>query len=226
MGRKRRFPKRCTRRRGRPVPGCWSSGRQRNGRMCCWGRPRTCTPRDRSRASRCGTACCGSWVNRRTAAGGSRASPRRCWRRCGRSGCWASRCGRRKARPCRWWKRRNGSSARSGQSRGVPVRLNGVWLNLLRATATETPASMQLSAAGRAPGGQSAHRRLRAGGLSRHGAARGGHREQPRGDPHGQGNLFGYVQRDHELAAVRYDQWRIAWACAVDGNVLAVLEPA
>ena len=42
--------------------------------------------------------------------------------------------------------------------------------------------------------------------------------------PHG--NLFGYVQRDHELAAIRYDQWRIAWATAVDGNVLAVLEPA
>ena len=40
-----------------------------------------------------------------------------------------------------------------------------------------------------------------------------------------QGNLFGYVQRDHELAAVRYDRWRIAWATAVDGNVLAVLEP-
>jgi hypothetical protein len=42
--------------------------------------------------------------------------------------------------------------------------------------------------------------------------------------PHG--NLFGYVQRDHELAAIRYDQWRIAWAHAVDGNVLAVLTPA
>ena len=40
------------------------------------------------------------------------------------------------------------------------------------------------------------------------------------------GNLFGYVQRDHELAAIRYDQWRIAWAQAVDGNVLAVLTPA
>jgi hypothetical protein len=42
--------------------------------------------------------------------------------------------------------------------------------------------------------------------------------------PHG--NLFGYVQRDHELAAIRHDQWRIAWAHAIDGNVLAVLEPA
>ena len=41
-----------------------------------------------------------------------------------------------------------------------------------------------------------------------------------------QGNLFGYVQKDHELAAIRYDQWRIAWAHAIDGNVLAVLEPA
>ncbi len=41
-----------------------------------------------------------------------------------------------------------------------------------------------------------------------------------------EGNLFGFVQKDHELAAVRYDQWRIAWAHAIDGNVLAVLEPA
>ncbi len=41
-----------------------------------------------------------------------------------------------------------------------------------------------------------------------------------------QGNLFGYVQRDHELAAVRHDQWRIAFATAVDGNVHAVLQPA
>lgn len=42
--------------------------------------------------------------------------------------------------------------------------------------------------------------------------------------PHG--NLFGYVQKDHELAAIRYDQWRIAWATAVDGNLLSVLIPA
>jgi hypothetical protein len=42
--------------------------------------------------------------------------------------------------------------------------------------------------------------------------------------PHG--NLFGYVQRDHELAAIRYDQWQIAWATAVDGNLLSVLTPA
>jgi selenocysteine lyase/cysteine desulfurase len=41
-----------------------------------------------------------------------------------------------------------------------------------------------------------------------------------------QGNLFGYVQRDHELAAIRHDQWRIAWATAVDGNVWAVVQPA
>lgn len=40
-----------------------------------------------------------------------------------------------------------------------------------------------------------------------------------------QGNLFGYVQRDHELAAIRHDQWRIAWAHAIDGNVYSILEP-
>jgi hypothetical protein len=42
--------------------------------------------------------------------------------------------------------------------------------------------------------------------------------------PHG--NLFGYVQKDHELAAIRHDQWCIAWAHAIDGNVMALLEPA
>ncbi len=41
-----------------------------------------------------------------------------------------------------------------------------------------------------------------------------------------QGNLFGYVQKDHELAAIRYDQWQIAWATAVDGNVMAILQQA
>jgi hypothetical protein len=41
--------------------------------------------------------------------------------------------------------------------------------------------------------------------------------------PHG--NLFGYVQKDHELAAVRHDQWRIAWAHAIDGNLYSILEP-
>jgi len=40
-----------------------------------------------------------------------------------------------------------------------------------------------------------------------------------------QANLFGYVQKEHELAAVRHDQWRIAWAHVIDGNVCAILEP-
>ena len=41
-----------------------------------------------------------------------------------------------------------------------------------------------------------------------------------------QDNLFGYVHRDHELLAVRHEQWQIQWAMVVDGNVRAVLMPA
>ncbi|MCP4362328.1 MAG: hypothetical protein GY796_30345, partial [Chloroflexi bacterium] len=37
------------------------------------------------------------------------------------------------------------------------------------------------------------------------------------------GNLFGYVKRTHEEMACRQEEWRIAWATAVDGNVNAIL---
>jgi hypothetical protein len=109
---------------------------------------------------------------------------------------------------------------------GVPVRLNGVWFNLLRATQPDTPERMSL-----VPKPQREQAKARIADFVQDQfrdmllftEVTDGNRVVTR-TPHG--NLFGYVQRDHELAAVRYDQWRIAWAHAVDGNVLAVLTPA
>ena len=108
---------------------------------------------------------------------------------------------------------------------GVPVRLSGVWFNLLRATEPETPARMQLVPA---VVRQAAKARIAAyvqdvfRGMALHTEVTDSNRVVTRT---ARGNLFGYVHRDHELAAVRYDRWRIAWACAVDGNVLALLQP-
>ncbi|MAU00669.1 MAG: hypothetical protein CL608_26285 [Anaerolineaceae bacterium] len=109
---------------------------------------------------------------------------------------------------------------------GVPVRLNGVWLNLLNATgkrpyarmADVPPAERDLAKARIADYVQAQFR-----GMMLTTEVTNNDRVVTR-TPHG--NLFGYVQRDHELAAIRHDQWRIAWAHAIDGNVLAVLEPA
>jgi hypothetical protein len=108
---------------------------------------------------------------------------------------------------------------------GVPVKLNGVWFNLLRATRPDTPERMSL-----VPKAQRDQAKARIADFVQDEfrdmllftEVTDGNRVVTR-TPHG--NLFGYVQRDHELAAVRYDQWRIAWAHAVDGNVLAVLTP-
>jgi len=109
---------------------------------------------------------------------------------------------------------------------GVPVRLNGVWINLLNATGKQRytrmsdvpPAERDQAKARIADFVQDQFR-----GMMLTTEVTDNDRVVTR-TPHG--NLFGYVQRDHELAAIRYDQWRIAWATAVDGNVLAVLEPA
>jgi hypothetical protein len=109
---------------------------------------------------------------------------------------------------------------------GVPVRLNGVWLNWLNATGkrpyarmTDVPPAERSQAKARiADYVQDAFR-----GLLLTTEVMDNNRVITRTP---QGNLFGYVQKDHELAAIRYDQWRIAWAHAIDGNVLAVLEPA
>jgi hypothetical protein len=106
---------------------------------------------------------------------------------------------------------------------GVPVRLNGVWMNWLNAQNGRTYTRM-----GDVPSSERALAKARIADYVQ---------DQFRGmmittevtetnrvitrTP--QGNLFGYVQKDHELAAIRYDQWRIVWATAVDGNVLAVL---
>lgn len=109
---------------------------------------------------------------------------------------------------------------------GVPVRLNGVWLNWLNARNGRTysrmsdvpPAEREQAKARIADFVQEQFR-----GMMLTTEVTDNDRVVTR-TPHG--NLFGYVQKDHELAAIRYDQWRIAWATAVDGNVLAVLEPA
>src|SRR5690606_8385978 len=108
---------------------------------------------------------------------------------------------------------------------GVPVNLNGVWFNYLRATCPQTPQKMsQVPKAER----EQAKARIagyvtdRFVGMELTTAVTECNRVITR-TPHG--NLFGYVQRDHELHAVRHDRWRIAWATAVDGNVRAILEP-
>ncbi len=112
------------------------------------------------------------------------------------------------------------------QCAGVPVKLNGVWLNWLNAQngrqytrMSDVPAAQREQAKARiADYVQDKFR-----GMALFTEVTDNNRVITR-TPHG--NLFGYVQRDHELHAVRYDQWRIAWAHAIDGNVLAVLEPA
>ena len=109
---------------------------------------------------------------------------------------------------------------------GVPVRLNGVWANLLAVQNGRTyqrlsdiPAHERQQAKARiADYVQSRFR-----GMVLTTEVTDSNRVVTRTE---HGNLFGYVQRDHELYAIRHDQWRIAWAHAIDGNVLAILEPA
>ena len=109
---------------------------------------------------------------------------------------------------------------------GVPVRLNGVWLNWLNSRngrayhrmSDVPPAERDWAKARIADFAQTQFP-----GMTLTTEVTDTNRVVTR-TLHG--NVFGYVQKDHELAAIRYDQWRIAWATAVDGNVLAVLEPA
>ncbi|MCA9947090.1 MAG: hypothetical protein KC449_26600, partial [Anaerolineales bacterium] len=108
---------------------------------------------------------------------------------------------------------------------GVPVRISGVWFNWLRATRPDTPATMSL-----VPKPQRDQAKARIAdyvqdkfrGMMLFTEVTDNNRVVTR-TPHG--NLFGYVQKDHELAAIRHDQWRIAWAHVVDGNVYSILEP-
>lgn len=112
------------------------------------------------------------------------------------------------------------------RSAGVPVRLNGVWLNWLNSRngrqytrmSDVPPAERDQAKARIADFVQDRFR-----GMMLFTEVADNNRVITR-TPHG--NLFGYVQKDHELAAIRYDQWRIAWAHVVDGNVHAILEPA
>ena len=114
----------------------------------------------------------------------------------------------------------------SAKCAGVPVRLNGVWLNWLNSRnghqytrmSDVPPAERDQAKARIADFVQDKFR-----GMMLFTEVTDNNRVVTR-TPHG--NLFGYVQKDHELAAIRYDQWRIAWATAVDGNLLSVLIPA
>jgi hypothetical protein len=107
---------------------------------------------------------------------------------------------------------------------GVPVTINGVWFNLLRATRPDTPERMSLVPK---PQREQAKARIadfvqdKFRGMTLFTEVTDNNRVVTR-TPHG--NLFGFVQRDHELAAVRTDRWRIAWATAVDGNLHAILQ--
>lgn len=108
---------------------------------------------------------------------------------------------------------------------GVPVTINGAWYNLLRATCPDTPAQMSLvsppqRAQAKARIADYVQEQFR--GLLLTTSVTDNDRVITRTPL---GNLFGYVQRDHELAAIRHDRWRIAWAAATDGNVLAILQP-
>lgn len=108
---------------------------------------------------------------------------------------------------------------------GVPVRISGVWFNWLRATRPDTPATMSL-----VPKPQRDQAKARIAdyvqdkfrGMMLFTEVTDNNRVVTRTPL---GNLFGYVQKDHELAAIRHDQWRIAWAHVVDGNVYSILEP-
>jgi hypothetical protein len=115
------------------------------------------------------------------------------------------------------------------KSAGVPVRINGTWLNWLNsrnghryARMSDVPPAERDRAKARIADFVQDEFRGMLLFTEVIDDGPGGLRVITR-TPHG--NLFGYVQRDHELAAIRYDRWRIAWATSVDGNVLAVLEP-
>ncbi|NLF66152.1 MAG: hypothetical protein GX579_16300, partial [Chloroflexi bacterium] len=93
------------------------------------------------------------------------------------------------------------------RSPGVPVTINGTWFNLLKATRPGTPQKMS-----QVPRTEREQAKARIAALAADGfvgmllttAVTDADRiitRTPRG------NLFGYVQRDHELAAVRHDRW-------------------
>jgi hypothetical protein len=108
---------------------------------------------------------------------------------------------------------------------GVPVQLNGVWFNLQRVLKPGTPDKMSLMPK---PIREEAKKRVadyvteRFIGMTLYTAVTDDDRVITRTE---HGNLFGFVQPDHELYALRHDQWKIAWATAVDGNVRAILQP-
>lgn len=106
---------------------------------------------------------------------------------------------------------------------GVPVTINGTWFNLLNVTSKQKYGTM-----GDVPLAVRQQAKERVAELAQTtwpGMTLTTHvNDNNRVVTHTpQGNLFGYVHRDHELLAVKHDQWQVAWAMALDGNVRAIL---
>jgi hypothetical protein len=109
---------------------------------------------------------------------------------------------------------------------GIPVTFNGVWFNWLRATQPKMPAKMgqiPLALRQQAKDRISQYAQKQFVGMTLTTSVAENNRVITYTP---QGNLFGYVHRDHELLAVRKSQWQVAWAMAVDGNVRAILTTA
>jgi hypothetical protein len=106
---------------------------------------------------------------------------------------------------------------------GIPITFNGVWFNWLRATQPKMPAKMgqiPLALRQQAKDRISHYAQKQFVGMTLTTSVTENNRVITYTP---QGNLFGYVHRDHELLAVREQQWQVAWAMAVDGNVRAIL---
>lgn len=106
---------------------------------------------------------------------------------------------------------------------GVPVTIHGTWFNWLNATSkqkyptmSDVPPAVRQQAKERVA--QLAQDQWQ--GLTLTTSVNDNNRVITH-TPHG--NLFGYVHRDHELLAVKHDQWQVAWAMVLDGNVRAIL---
>ena len=106
---------------------------------------------------------------------------------------------------------------------GVPVTINGTWFNLLNATSKqkyETMGDVPLAVRQRAKERVAELAQKQWPGLVLSTTVNADNRVVTHTS---QGNLFGFVHRDHELMAVKHRQWQIAWAMALDGNVRAIL---
>ncbi len=108
---------------------------------------------------------------------------------------------------------------------GIPVTFNGTWFNYYRVQQPEVKRMSQVPPAVR--------KQVKAKVKQLAATTFTGMPLTIRRDENGRavavtkrGNLFGYVKRSHEVLACRQEEWRIAWATAVDGNVNAILVAA